>query len=176
MPLHKEGPRPVATEARAEVNGQADHHEGNTAGYPDTLTPTAEAAEAALLGALLVNVEARDGIATLVGPGSFLRDAHRVVFVAVMDLHNAGQPVDTLTVTDRLATTGQLDGVGGPLGITDLTDMQTCPNPASWACYGTIVAREACRRRGIATLNKALQRLHDGEDPALIAAELAVAT
>ena len=167
------------TGAGARVEGQTgqdDHHDGIapaplTAGPP----PTVGQAEAAFLGALILNPEARAGIASLVGPDDFLRDGHRQVFVAIMGMHDTGQPVDVITLTDRLATTGQLDTVGGPLGVSDLCSMDVCPTPASWACYGTVVAREARRRRGIATLSRALDRLRSGEDPAVVASELAVA-
>ncbi len=96
------------------------------------------------------------------------------MYATVMGLHEDEEPVDRLTVTDRLVTSGRLDEVGGPLGVSDLCDVDTCPNPAAWSSYRDIVVREARRRRGIATLTRALHRLQAGEDPATVAAELAV--
>ena len=94
---------------------------------------------------------------------------------AVLALIADGIAPDTLTVTDRLATRGELDHVGGPLAVADLTGMATCPTPASWPAYATVVGREARRRRGVRLLSDALARLHAGEDPATVAAATAVA-
>lgn len=171
MRSHKSDPRRAANATRAKVKGTTGD-ESTTHRIPDTLAPTADAAEAAYCGALILNHEARLEIDQLVGPDDFVREAHRQVFVAIRDLHNAGDPVDVVTVTDRLAVTGHLDECGGPLAVSDLSSMAVCPSPASFAVYGTIVAREARRRRGIAVLRQAIARLEAGEDPAVVAAEL----
>jgi replicative DNA helicase len=135
-----------------------------------------DSAEAAVLGAMILSVEARIGALELLSAADFDRPAHRVVFEAVSALHHDGVPVDPVTVNDRLAASGRLDEVGGLGAVYGLTALEGCPVPASWPTYATIVAREARRRRGITVLRRALARLEAGEDPAVVAADLAVAT
>ena len=105
-------------------------------------------------------------------PDDFHREAHRVVFAAIVAVLEDGHVPDVLTVTTKLATRRQLDEVGGPVAVSDLSDMRTCPVPQSWPAYSTVVAREARRRRGIATLRRALVRLEAGEDPGVVASDL----
>ena len=151
------------------VNGAATKV---TTGQQDHREDSAEAAEAALLGSLLLSPEACAGIGALVTADDFSRDAHRQVYLAVQELHAQGQPVDTVTVTDCLARRGQLDTAGGPLGVSLLASMEVCPVPASWAAYGTVVAREARRRRLVVELTRALRRLEAGEDPDVVRSEV----
>ena len=171
-------PRHRGDGAGAKVNGTADRHEDTaTAPLTDGPPPTVEQAEAAVLGAMIASADALTGVCQMLAAGGhlFARPAHRTLFEVLEQMHLDGHPVDTVTVTDRLAILGKLDEIGGPLGVTDLTDPATCPTPASWPSYCTIVLREARRRRGIKVLREALARLEAGEDPAVIADELAVA-
>ena len=133
-----------------------------------------ELTEAAALGAAILSADARAGIVGALTPDAFLREAHRAVFEAVAAMHAAGEHVDQITVNDQLASTGKLDEVGGLVAVFELTDPLACPSPAAWPTYATIVAREARRRRGIRTLQRAIERLEAGEDPAIVSAELAV--
>jgi len=167
----KNDPRHRGDGAGAKVSGPTGD-ESSTGICPDTLAPTADAAEAAYLGALILNAEARLQLDNIVTDDDFAREAHRQVYVAIRDLHVAGDPVDVVTVTDRLATTRHLDEVGGPVAVADLCDLRACPNPASHIVYAVIVAREARRRRGIKVLREAITRLEAGEDPAVVARDL----
>ena len=135
----------------------------------DTLTGVAHAAEAAVLGAMLLDADARHGVPSMLDPDSFDREAHRTVYGAVLAVLEDGDTPDPLTVTAKLAERGRLDEVGGPVAVSDLSSMAVCPVPASWPAYATVVAREARRRRGIVTLRVALDRLERGEDPEVVA-------
>src|ERR687897_1791901 len=46
-------------------------------------------------------------------PDDFYREAHGLVFQAMLELHNGGEPVDALTLVEHLKQAGQLDAVGG---------------------------------------------------------------
>lgn len=167
--------RPVAGGGSQGLTGPDDQPQPTAALSLDHLTATAEQAEAAVLGAMLLDDDARQGVPAMLHPDHFYRDAHRVVYGAILAVLEDGVTPDTLTVTAKLATTGQLDEVGGPLALSDLCGMAVCPVPASWPAYCTTVAREARRRAGIRLLRRALDRLEQGEDPAVVAADLAVA-
>ena len=147
--------------------------EGQT-GRDDRLDDTSEpcptlAAEAAVLGAMLLSSEARDGVPRTVGPEDFHRHAHRVLFEAICRIHAAGEPVDAITVGCELHFRDQLDEVGGVVVLHELSDPIATPAPSSWPAYATIVGREGRRRRTIAKLRTAIDRLQAGEDPAVVA-------
>ena len=174
MPEQKRD-RPAGGSGTAPTSLGCDNGKGTGPLSHDHLTATAEANEAAALGAMLIDDEARQGVPSMLTPDDFHREAHRVVFAAIVAVLEDGIVPDVLTVTTKLATRRQLDEVGGPVAVSDLSDMRTCPVPQSWPAYATVVAREARRRRGIVTLRRALDRLERGEDPAVVASELAVA-
>lgn len=163
--------RPAGNGAAPETSG-GDGHKGTAPVRPDPAPTTTERVEAAVLGAMLLDDEARTGVPTMLAPDDFARDAHRTAYVAILAVLADGHTPDVLTVTAKLAEHGHLDTVGGPVGVADLCDMDTCPTPASWAAYGALVAREARRRRGIRRLRAALDRLEAGEDPSVVAADL----
>lgn len=136
---------------------------------------TTDLAEAATLGSMLLDPTALTGALDRLDPDDFHRQAHRTVFETIRHLADQGDPVDAITVTVRLIDADQLDHVGGPAALTDLTSPEATPSPAAWAHYAEVVRREGRRRRGIRLLQRAIDRLEAGEDPALIAVELGVA-
>ena len=153
-------PAPGAPKAAA---GQQGHPDGTSEPCP-TL-----AAEAAVLGAMLLSSEACDGVPRTVGPDDFHRHAHRVLFEAICRLHAAGETVDAITVGCELHFRNQLDEIGGTVVLHELSDPIATPAPSSWPAYATIVGREGRRRRAIAKLRTAIDRLQAGEDPAVVA-------
>ena len=54
-------------------------------------------------------------------PESFYEPANQKVYEAIQQLGAAQQPIDMLTVTERLRLNGVLDEVGGPVFISELT-------------------------------------------------------
>ncbi len=102
-------------------------------------------AEASLLGAVLIDTDAIVKIADSVGPDDFYEDRHRRIFEAVLQLYEKHSPIDVLTLSDQLRSTGFLDMVGGPAYLTELTNF--VPTAAHVEKYADIVAQKALRRR-----------------------------
>lgn len=127
-------------------------------------------AECAVLGAALLTGDAARGAVAQLEPAAFDRHAHQLVFAAIVALVAAGEPIDTVTVGQQLATRGQLDEVGGPVALHDLTT--TCPSPTNWRSYAAMVQRAATARRDRAAYLDALNRLGAGDDPAQVRAAL----
>ncbi|WP_052668661.1 DnaB-like helicase N-terminal domain-containing protein [Nitriliruptor alkaliphilus] len=102
-------------------------------------------AEVSVLGAAMLSRSAAETVVATLTPEVFTRHAHQVVFDAVAGVLGAGDPVDTLTVTEWLARRGQLDEVGGPTALHDLTVQ--VPSPGNVEAYVTIVREHADGRR-----------------------------
>ena len=68
-------------------------------------------AEQSVLGAVLLSDTALPAliIDERLHPEDFYREAHGIVFAAMLDLHNGGEPVDALTIVEHLKQAGQLD-------------------------------------------------------------------
>ena len=77
--------------------------------------------EAAVLGALMLEKDAYTEVCDILKPESFYEPAHQTIYAAVQTLGASQEPIDMLTVTEALRQMGQLDKVGGPMYIAELT-------------------------------------------------------
>ncbi len=139
-PLDDSGPGagPAAPRRGPSGNGTAGR------GY-DRVPPHSLEAEVSVLGAALLSRAAANEAAEVLRPEDFYRGAHRVVFEGIAALLESGEPIDTVTLTDWLARGGQLDEVGGPAALHDLT--VATPTAANAAFYARIVQQKALLRR-----------------------------
>ena len=94
----------------------------NTLGDMGKLPPQAIDMEIAVLGACLLEKEGLADVIDIVKPESFYKDEHQKIFAAIQDLHRSGKPIDILTVTEILKAKGDLDFIGGPYYISELTN------------------------------------------------------
>ena len=102
-------------------------------------------AERSLLGGILLDGQALSDVVEIVKPEEFYRDAHRKVFEAMCALFGENQPIDRITVKDRLTALGAFEAVGGDEFI-DLLD-KIVPTAANLAWYAKIVHDKALARR-----------------------------
>jgi replicative DNA helicase len=86
------------------------------------LPPQALDLEEAVLGALMLEKNALNAVIDILKPESFYKEAHQKIFAAIVNLFQKTEPVDILTVTNELKKNGELDIVGGPYFITQLTN------------------------------------------------------
>ncbi len=86
------------------------------------LPPQALDLEEACLGALMLEKDALTKVIDILHPDSFYKDSHRLIFQAIRRLFERSEPIDILTVTNELKKSGELDIVGGPYVITQLTN------------------------------------------------------
>lgn len=85
------------------------------------LPPQAVDLEEAVLGALMLDKDALSNIVGILTPETFYKEAHQRIFNAIRELFSKAQPVDILTVTQELKSTGELEIAGGAYYISQLT-------------------------------------------------------
>ncbi len=107
--------------------------------------PQNSEAEASLLGALLIDGDAVVKIADQLQATDFFEGRHQRIYEAILQLYEQHEAIDVLTLTDRLSNNGQLDAIGGPAYLTELTNF--VPTAAHVEQYADIVAQKALRRR-----------------------------
>ncbi|MGC8667754.1 MAG: replicative DNA helicase [Chthonomonadales bacterium] len=111
----------------------------------DHVPPQSLEMEQATLGAMLIERAAIEKAAEILKPEDFYRDAHRIIFDAILTLAERDEPVDILTVQEQLRSQGHLEAVGGTPYIVQLTE--AVPTPASVEYYARIVEEKAILRR-----------------------------
>jgi replicative DNA helicase len=84
--------------------------------------PQATDLEKAVLGAIMLERDAIDVAQELLKPEMFYVDAHQRIYSSFIDLNSQSQPVDILTVVECLRKKQELEMVGGPYYITQLTN------------------------------------------------------
>ncbi len=85
------------------------------------LPPQALELEEAVLGAIMLEKDAIIEVMDILSPESFYKDEHQKIFRAILDLSSNDKAIDILTVTEEMKKRKELDEVGGPLYITQLT-------------------------------------------------------
>jgi replicative DNA helicase len=85
------------------------------------LPPSAIELEEAVLGAIMLEKEAITLVGALLRPQVFYREQNKLVYEAIAELDRNSEPIDLLTVTDKLRKNGNLDLAGGAYYVTELT-------------------------------------------------------
>lgn len=102
-------------------------------------------AETSLLGAILIDSDAIVKIADSVTADDFYDQKNGLIYEAIRQLYEKHSPIDVLTVTDQLRSSGNLDTIGGAAYLTELTNY--VPTAAHVEQYANLVGQKALRRR-----------------------------
>ena len=133
----------------------------------DRVPPQAHEAEIAVLGAMMLDMEAIGAGAELLTAESFYRDSHRKIFRAIMELFSKSEAVDLVTLTQELKRKKELDDVGGAAYLS--TILGSVPTAANVRYHAKIVLEKAVLRRLITTATEVVQEAYDaGGDAAEI--------
>ena len=93
--------------------------------------------EQSLLGALMLNPGAMHEVADILAVDSFYSGKHRIVFDAMLSLHNKNEPIDVVTVSAKMKERKQLKEVGGAAYLNEL--VATSASPGSARHYAQVV-------------------------------------
>jgi len=104
-------------------------------------------AEQSVLGAILVRPEVLDTMADMLRPEDFYREAHGLIYRAMLNLYGRSEPVDLVTVSARLREKGKLDEVGGAVFLAGLSEEVGFATNAGY--YARLVSDKAVLRRMI---------------------------
>ena len=123
------------------------------------IPPQSLDAERALLGALLLKPDAIHDVADTVKPESFYAEKHRLIFEAMRELTERSEPIDIVTLSERLTTNGSLERIGGRAYIAELAG--EAPAPGNFAHYAELVARKHVMRALIDTAYDITESAYD---------------
>lgn len=111
----------------AAVSSKRKHNVKNLSGQQallglGKLPPQAVDIEEAVLGALMLEKDALTAVIDILRPECFYKESNQKIFTAIHKLFHTAEPIDILTVTHALKKSGELELVGGPYYITQLTN------------------------------------------------------
>lgn len=102
-------------------------------------------AEQAVLGAILLDGDALVTAMERINSDDFYRTAHQLIFEAMIEIAEANEPVDLVTLTARLQDKQQLEDVGGLSYLSELAN--AVPTAANIDYYAQIVEEKSMLRR-----------------------------
>ncbi len=106
--------------------------------------PNSVEAEQSLIGGLMLNKAAWDKIADVVTAEDFYRNDHRLIFTAIAQLVDGGNPCDVVTISEFLDRRSELDKAGGLEYLAALAN--ETPGAANARAYAKIVRERSMLR------------------------------
>jgi replicative DNA helicase len=109
------------------------------------LIPQNVEAEQFILGSILLENDALLKTLEIINADSFYRETHRKVFAAMLELFERNEPIDLLTLTERLKKNDTLNEVGGASYLAEMMNM--VPTAANVRHHARIVREKGVIRR-----------------------------
>ncbi len=116
-------------------------------------------AEQNLLGGLLIDETALPKVIELVQPGDFYKEAHGIIYAAILNLFDRNEPRDLVTVHNALQSSGKLEAAGGAAYLAELADIM--PVAANIDYYARIVRDKSLLRKLIHTTTEIAGRCYE---------------
>lgn len=110
----------------------------------DRVPPQSLESERALLGSLLLKPDAIHDVLDLIRPDSFYAEKHRIIFGAMSELAQRGEPIDLLSLSERMQSQGMLEHGGGRSYLAELAG--SAPAPGNFGHYAELVSRKYLMR------------------------------
>ncbi len=112
-------------------------------------------AEKSVLGALMLNKDAIINVANLIRQGDFYKDDHNLIFEAMIELYEKNEPIDVLSLSNRLEEKGQIEKIGGSSYLTNLVN--AVPSSANIVHYAKVVQKKSTLRKLIVAASEILE-------------------
>lgn len=128
----------------------------------DRVPPQNQEAEVSVLGSILLDKDAIVRVADILIPDDFYNDSYRLIYDQMIWLYEHHQPIDVVTLTNRLEEKGFLKDIGGATLISQLAN--SVPSAAHVVNYAKIVSDKAILRRLITTANEVTNLAYDESD------------
>lgn len=101
-------------------------------------------AEKSVLGALLIDKDSIVKVVEFLRPSHFYRQAHELIYQAILILFEKREPADLVTVPAELKKMGELENVGGVTYLTELVN--SVPTASNIEAYARLIKDSATRR------------------------------
>jgi replicative DNA helicase len=123
------------------------------------IPPQAIDIEEAVLGAIMLEKDAIIEVLDILKPESFYKDTHKKIYQAAVDLSMQEKAIDLYTVTEELRNREQLEEIGGPLYLAQLTSKVA--STAHIEYHARIVAQKYIQRELISVSSDIQEKAFD---------------
>lgn len=121
--------------------------------------PSAPDIEMAYLGTLLTNEHAAQDSINFLPQGNFYSQKHEIIYETILTIVASGEPVDLITVSDRLRKDGLLDQVGGVYYLSELSSRAVAAS--SQDHYSKVLIEYGIRRKAYRILMESARAFYD---------------
>lgn len=111
----------------------------------ERIPPQSLEAEQSLLGSIMIDPDSMMKIADKVRADDFYRDSHRIIYESMAELYDRHEPIDLLTLGNRLEEKNLLQRVGGRAYLAELSN--AVPTSAHIVNYADIIQKKSTLRR-----------------------------
>ena len=118
----------------------------------EKLPPQNLEAEESFLGSLLIDKDAIVKVADIINEKDFYRDNHGLIFETMKELYSRQEPIDILSLTNRLEEKNHLEKIGGRTYLAHLSNVTA--TSANISHYAQIIQRKATLRRLLNTASE----------------------
>lgn len=108
-----------------------------------------------VLGSLMLDKDAIIQVADIVRIGDFYKDDHNRIYEAILKLYEDNEPIDVLSLANRLEETSLLEKVGGSSYLASLVN--TVPSATNVVHYAKVVQKKALLRRLIGAASEIVE-------------------
>jgi len=119
-------------------------------------------AEQAVLGSILLKADVFGTVLEILKSEDFYKEAHRLIYEAMIDLFDRNEPQDLLTVSNLLRSTNRLEKAGGSSYLATLTAM--VPVTANIGSYAKIIRDKAILRNLISVNTDIAGRCYEDQN------------
>ena len=128
----------------------------------DRIIPQNIEAEKAVLAAMILDPEILEEALNAVRKEAFYRPSHQKIYQAIYDIHKDNNPVDQITLAERLEAMGELPAVGGKAYILELANNSFAL--ANWEYHAQIVNRQNLLRNLIQAATRISATCYEAPD------------
>lgn len=148
------------------MNQQNQQHHPTLANILGAEPPNDIAAEQAVLGAVLIDQQQMDMLQERLTPASFHAEKHQKIFRRMMELAAEGDPIDILTLVNKLTEHDEAVAAGGVSYLSRLSS--SVPTTANTEHYASIVLEKYLLRQSIESSLALIQQAATSGDPSKI--------
>ncbi len=125
------------------------------------IPPHSNDAEISVLGSMLLSTDAIMTATEILTPDSFYARQYGIFFRAIVELYNSGEPVDSVSIIEKLKELSAPPEIMNPHFITNLID--TVPLSQNVGRYARIVRDNAIKRKLIRTCDHLAAECYQGK-------------
>ncbi|MDD5652106.1 MAG: replicative DNA helicase, partial [Candidatus Moranbacteria bacterium] len=119
-------------------------------------------AEQSVLGSLMLDKDAIIKVADFLQPGDFYKESHNKIFEAMLELYEERDPIDVLSISNKLEEKSQLEEIGGSSYVASLVN--SVPSASHVSHYAKVVQKKGMLRRLITAADNILEMGYSGNE------------